>query len=385
MAFFETVSGWTTTGLSVVDVENIPKIFLLHRSIIQFFGGVGIVLVVLSVLSTGFGVRLFTSEGHAEKVMPNLGKTTRVILAIYAGYVTGGALLYTLAGMPLFDSINHAMSAISTGGFSTQTDGIAFYNNDIIYFISITLMILGSLGFGTHVLLLKGKLKKFARISEVRLFALILAVAIPIIVFCGLSQVYGSLGQGFKSGIFEVVSAISTTGFSYSAVWDWPNFSVFVMVILMLIGGCVGSTSGGIKIFRALILIKNLIWNIGRNLKPQRLVYENFVIKPEGKVYIDHKLFSQVASYIFIYLLTYSVGVSILMTQGYGFRDSFFEFASAMGTVGLSIGVTTPDMPPVALWTEIFGMLMGRLEIYVIFIAVLKILKDIKNVVTLKK
>ena len=120
LAFFETVSGWTSTGLSVVDVENIPKIFLLHRSITEFFGGIGIVLVVLSVLSTGFGVRLFTSEGHVEKVMPNLGKTTRVILAIYSGYAIGGALLYTFAGMPLFDSINHAMAAISTGGFSTQ-------------------------------------------------------------------------------------------------------------------------------------------------------------------------------------------------------------------------------------------------------------------------
>ncbi|AMP20142.1 hypothetical protein AZF37_02210 [endosymbiont 'TC1' of Trimyema compressum] len=385
LAFFEMVSGWTSTGLSVVDVENIPKIFLLHRSITEFFGGIGIVLVVLSVLSTGFGVRLFTSEGHVERVMPNLGKTTRVILAIYSGYAIGGALLYTLAGMPLFDSINHAMAAISTGGFSTQTDGIAYYNNDLIYLISIILMILGSLGFSSHLLLLKGKFKRFTNVSEIRLFILFIAAAIPIVVFFGLSQFYGSLGEAFKASFFDIVSAISTTGFSYSAVWDWPNFPVFVLVLLMLIGGCFGSTSGGIKVFRVLVLLKNLIWNITRNLKPQRLVFENFVMKSDGKQYINHRLVSQAASYIFIFLLTYSIGVSILMTLGYSFRDSFFEFASAVGTVGLTIGVTTPDMPPVALWTEIVGMLMGRLEIYVIFIAVLKVLKDVKNVVSLKK
>lgn len=387
LAFFEMVSGWTSTGLSVFDVAATPKIFLLHRSMTEFFGGVGIVLVMLSVLSTGFGVKLFTAEGNMERILPNLGKSARVILAIYSGYAIGGTILYIIAGMPVFDAINHAMTAISTGGFSTHPLGISAYEagNNMVYFVTIILMLLGSLGFGTHILLLRGRFKRLFKLTELRLFLLMIAVAIPLVAFFGLSQFYNSTGEAFRVGFFEVVSAISTTGFQYSPIAQWPAFPLLMITLLMLIGGSLGSTSGGMKIYRILIMCKNAIWNIGRYLKPDRMVNENYIWRPEGKVYINHKLVSQSASYIFAFVTFYLVGLFIFMSQGYGFQESMFEFASAIGTSGLTLGITSPTAPPIILWTEIAGMLLGRLEIYVIFVAVLKIAKDAKNLLVFKK
>lgn len=375
-AYFEAVSGWTTTGLSVVDVTVTPKIFLLHRSLMQFFGGVGLVLVMLSALSGTYGMRLYNAEGHSDKLLPNLAKSARIIMSIYAGNVLAGIILYVIFGMPPFDAINHSIGALSTGGFSTRTDSIGAYKSLPIELITIILMLLGTINFAAHLLLIKGKFKSFFQIGEIRFMIVFLGVSIPVTAFVSLYGLYGSLPEGLRISAFQLVSALSTTGFSTVSFDRWPAFANFVLIIAMLIGGGTGSTAGGLKQNRIYVLFKALFWNLKRKFQPEHIVREEFIYRPEGKVYIDEKKLVEIYNYTFSYMILFFIGVGILTAYGYSIRDSLFEFSSALGTVGLSIGVTLPTTPAVVLWTETLGMLFGRLEIYVIFIAVIKVIKD---------
>jgi len=378
-AIFEAVSGWTTTGLSVVDVTVTPKVFLMHRSIMQFFGGVGIVLVMLSALSGTYGMRLYCAEGHADKLLPNLAKSARLILSIYAGYVLAGTLLYVAFDMPLFDAINHSIAALSTGGFSTKTDSIGAYKSLPIELTTIILMLLGTTNFAAHLLLLRGNIKKFLLIGEIRFMLILLAFSIPLVAFVSLNGLYGNVPQGIRVATFELVSALTTTGFSTVSYSDWPSFAIFIMILLMLVGGGTGSTAGGLKQNRIYLMGKAFYWNLTKNFQPEHGVRERYIYRPEGRVYIEDKQLTETFNFAFLYMVLYFVGVAILLAHGYPLQDSLFEFASAIGTVGLSVGLTAADAPPLVLWTESIGMFIGRLEIYVFFVAVIKLYKDAKH------
>ena len=374
-AYFEAVSGWTTTGLSVMDVESTPHIFLIYRSIMQFFGGVGIVLVMLSALSSTFGMRLYNSEGHSDRILPNLIKSSRMILSIYLGYVIAGTILYVIAGMPIFDAINHSIAALSTGGFSTKLESIGFYNNVYIELITIILMILGTISFATHLLLVKRKFKEILKIGEIIFMFLILGITIPLITFVSLKDLYGGLYKGARVALFEIVSALSTTGFSTVVYNNWPSFAIFIMIILMIMGGGAGSTSGGIKLYRVYLMMKQLGWSIKLRFLPEHFVKKHYVYKAEGKVFINKDDVIDIYNYICAYIVIFVLGVSTMLVYKYPLHEAMFEFASALGTVGLSVGITSPTAPSLILWTEIIGMLFGRLEIWVIFIAIFKITK----------
>ncbi len=165
-AYFEAMSGWTTTGLSVVDVTKAPMLFLFFRSVMQFFGGFGIVLVVVSALSESLGMRLYTAEGHNDKLLPNLAKSARMILKIYVGYFIAGTVLYVIFGMPVFDAVNHCMAALSTGGFSTKADSIGAYNSLPIELVTVILMLLGETNFFANMLLVRRKFRAFFRLGD---------------------------------------------------------------------------------------------------------------------------------------------------------------------------------------------------------------------------
>ncbi|WP_233096171.1 TrkH family potassium uptake protein [Alicyclobacillus sp. SO9] len=377
-AMFEAVSGWTTTGLSVVNVTVTPKIFLMHRSIMQFFGGIGIVLVMVSALSSTYGMQLYSAEGHSDKLLPNLAKSARIVISIYSGYIVAGSILYVVFGMSWFDAINHSIAALSTGGFSTRADSIGAYKSTPIDIVTIVLMLLGTTNFAAHLLLIRGKFKAFFRIGEIRFMFLVLAIATPVLAFFSLAKVYRSIPQALQAAGFNAVSALSTTGFSTVSYNNWGPLAILIMVVLMLIGGGIGSTAGAIKLYRVHVLFKALIWNIKKNFLPENTVNETYVCRPEGKVYIDAKRISEVSMYAFIYLVLFFIGTAVMTAYGYSLEDSLFEFASTIGTVGLSIGVTSPHSPAVVLWTQIAGMLFGRLEIYVIFVAVIKASKDLR-------
>lgn len=384
-AIFESVSGWTTTGLSVVDVTKTPNVFLLWRSLMQFFGGAGLAVVMLSAIIGPHGLGLYNAEGRSDRLLPNVTKSTKLIMTIYLSYVIAGTILYIIAGMNWFDAVNHSMAALSTGGFSTKPDSIGAFNNLAIELITIILMILGTINFAAHFILLKGKIKDFFRIGEIRFLFVLISLFIPIIAFISLKNLYGILDKTIRIAAFETISAISTTGFSTVGYNNWNVFGVFMLIVLMIIGGGTGSTAGGIKQYRIYVMIKSVIWNIKSYLMPKRLVRQNYVVRPEGRYYVNENHLIEISNFIFIYAVVYFLGVAVLLANGYSLKESMFEFASSLGTVGLSLGVTSADASLSVLWAEIIGMILGRLEFFVVFFSSIKLIKDVRFIIKSRK
>ncbi len=380
-AVFECTSGWSTTGLSVVDVTRCPRIFLLYRSIMLFFGGVGLVLVMVSVLSDRHGIRLYSAEGHSDRLLPNLVKSARMIIAIYMGYILSGTLLYMFFGMDWFDGLNHSIAALSTGGFSTKAESIGYYDSLGIELVTIVLMLLGCTNFLAHLFLIRGKLKTFFRYCEVRFMLMICGFFTPVmavlLLYAGLS---GNVGQGFRDGLFQVVTALTTTGFQ--TVDSFAAFSsplLLVMTLLMLVGGGTGSTAGGIKQIRVWIALKSLYWSMRSRISRKRTVYSDSIQKLDGKEFLTARGRLDTLEFIGVYLSVFMLGTMVLCMCGFDIGDSMFEFASALGTVGLSVGITSYDASPAVLWTETAGMFVGRLEIYVVFVAAVQLGREIKH------
>ncbi len=375
-AMFEAVSGWTTTGLSVVDVSEAGFLILLWRSIIQFAGGAGLAIIMMSAIMGPAGIGISNAEGRSDQLVPQVRQSARLVLTIYAGYAVAGTLAYYVAGMTLFDAINHAFTAVSTGGFSTRAESIGYWDSASIEAVTIVLMVLGNTSFVTAWLLWQGKFRAVSRNGEVRLIAVLIPISAAAAFLVTTQALYPHLGKAVRVAVFETISALTTSGFSTVGYGNWNAFGILVMVILMLIGGGTCSTAGGIKQFRIYLLWRLLVWEIQRALLPRQAMQERPIWEGERQVFVHDTRVKQIAVFIFLYLLTYLAGVLLLCAHGYSLGDSLFEFASALGTVGLSIGVTTPDMPGVALWSETIAMFLGRLEFFVIIISILLIIND---------
>lgn len=375
-ALFESVSGWTTTGLSVMDVSAASKMILLWRSIIQLAGGAGLAIIMVSTIVGPIGVGISAAEGHGDQLVPQVRQSARLVLAIYMSYTFVGILAYFLAGMSLFDAVNHAFAAVSTGGFSTHLESIGYWNSVAIEAITMSLMILGNLSFVTAWLLWRGKIRLVLRNGEVRLCMVIIPLATAALFIFTCQGFYPQFSKSLRVSLFETVSALTTTGFSTVSYTDWNSFGIFLLILLMLIGGGTCSTAGAIKQFRIYLLLNSLLWEFKQALLPSAAVIEYSVWEGEQQVFVDNKRIQQIYFFVFLYLMTYIIGTSILCACGYSLQDSLFEFASALGTVGLSIGVTSPSMPDVALWAEIVAMFLGRLEFMVIIVSLVKLKQD---------
>lgn len=379
-AFFESMSGWTTTGLSVVDVTKAGPMILLWRSIIQLAGGAGLAIITMSAITGPTGVGISSAEGRSDQLLPQVRQSARLVLAIYSCYAAIGTLLYWLAGMSCFDAVNHSFAAVSTGGFGTYPESIGHWNSVAIEAVTILLMILGNLSFITAWFLIRGKLRFVARNGEVRIFAVLIPISFAFVFFFTCNSLYPLLSKSLRVSIFEVVSALTTTGFSTVSYNNWNAMGILILIYLMLIGGGTCSTAGGIKQYRIYLLWKLFVWGIKRSFMPPAAVMERHLWEGDRCVFIDDSRIQGVMVFVFIYGIAYACGTLILCASGYSLSNSLFEFASALGTVGLSAGVTSPDMPIAALWTETFAMFLGRLEFIVIVISLIKMVSDGKKI-----
>ncbi|HUT54585.1 MAG TPA: TrkH family potassium uptake protein [bacterium] len=375
-AVFESVSGWTTTGLSVVDVTRAGPMVLLWRSVMQLAGGAGLAIIMMSAIMGPIGVGISTAEGRSDQLVPHVRQSARLVMIIYSCYAAAGTLAYRIAGMSFFDALNHAFTAVSTGGFSTRPESIGYWNSPAIEAVTLPLMVLGNMSFITAWFLWRGKLRAVARNGEVRLMAVLIPLSVATAFLLTCRAIYPQLGKSFRVSLFETVSALTTTGFSTVSYTNWNSFGVLLLIVLMLIGGGTCSTAGGIKQFRIYLLWKLLLWDIKRYLMPRTAVLERPVWEGNHRVFVDDARVRQAAVFIFLYLLTYAVGVAILCAGGFSLADSLFEFASSVGTVGLSVGVTSAQMPDAALWAETSAMFLGRLEFIVVIISLLKVFGD---------
>lgn len=381
-AVFESASGWTGTGISVIDVAATPNILLFFRSFSQLAGGAGFVIIALSAAAGALGTSLSAAEGRTDQLAPHIRQSAGIVLRLYAGYTVVGVLALRLAGMGWFDAVNHAFTAIGTGGFSNRPEGVLVWkDNPAVEIILTILMLLGAINFFLAYTFFRRKFRPVFRSGEIRLMATVIGVSV--IGFVGLVAPGLGLdgGTAVLKGTFEVVSAISTTGFAATDHRQWVDFGWVILLLLMLIGSNTGSTGGGIKSLRIYILYKAVRWEIQRAFMPTHMLNEPAIWQGEQRRLLNDKQVRQVGIFVALYLTVFFAGVLLMTAHGYGLRESMYEFSSTLAGAGLSVGVTRADSPTLVLWSQIAGMLLGRLEFFTVFIGIIKFGSDARDMV----
>ena len=374
-AFFESMSGITTTGATIIsDLDNSPKSILLWRAIMQWLGGIGIVVMaitILPLLKVG-GMQLFKMEGPdtTEKILPRTIEVAAIIISTYVALTFLCGLFYWLFGMTIFDSVCHAMTTIATGGFSTHNDSIGFFKNSNIEIIASLFIILGSIPFISYLKFSQGNRKIFFNDVQIKglIYLLIISTAIMFLYLLFINF-ESSLIDKIRISSFNVISILSGTGYVTDDFGLWGKFSLVFFLFLMFIGGCAGSTACGIKIFRLqmlLIFLKDQI---------KKLIYPNSVIITKyNNQKISDDFIKSVIIFIFTFLFIFLIIAMLLSISGLDFITSISGAASSISNVGPGLGeMIGPNgnykaLPDVSKWILAAGMLLGRLELFAVLV-----------------
>tara|TARA_B110000444_G_scaffold50380_1_gene46395 strand:+ start:355 stop:1857 length:1503 start_codon:yes stop_codon:yes gene_type:complete len=387
--FFETMSGYTTTGSTILnDIEALPKSIIFWRSMTHWLGGMGIIVLAIAILPLlGIGgMQLFSAESpgtgiSGDKIHPRISDTAKRLWMIYVGLTIVETLLLNLAGMSFFDAINNSMSNIASGGFSSRNASIGFWNdNPLIQYIIIVFMFLAGTNFILIYFGLTGKIKKIIQdtelkwyISFISIFTLFITIALFVSVDLTQTdvfhpQIYGKLESSFRHALFQVVAIVTTTGFVTGDFISWTPFITMFFFGIMFLGGSSGSTSGGVKILRHLILIKNGILEFKRSLHPNAIIplrHNNSVVE---KPIVIHVL-----AFFILYLILFIIGAGVLSLLGLDFTSAIGGAASSIGNVGPALGSLGPtsnfdSLPEMGKYWCSFLMLVGRLELFTVLI-----------------
>lgn len=379
---FESASGFATVGLTRFKMWD-SHVFIFYRSLLLFFGGVGLVLIITSALSDRYGLRLYIAEGHNDKLMPNLTKSARLILGIYVLYIFLGTIAFIISGMSAFDAVNHSIAAIATGGFSTTPGGLMACggNTTANEIICSVLMLLGGTNFLIHLFIITGKFKRVFKDLEIRFFGILAAVMIPLFVLSFLfGETKSSFGESVSYGIFTFISSITTSGFTnFKTPLIFNGGTMFLVTIMCIIGGGMGSTSGGCKQYRFALAMKGFYWNLRERSTSKNIYYPTRIYRcGQNKEILPNEL-NEATGYILLYVLTLAVGSFFLMVFGNGqftLGECMFEFANAISSAGLTCNLTA-NANNGMMWVMILGMLAGRLEIIPIYFSFVRVGHDI--------
>jgi trk system potassium uptake protein TrkH len=376
-ALFESMSGVTTTGATTLsNLESLPKGILIWRAFLQWLGGIGIVVIALFILPflrIG-GMQLFHLEGDDpyDKTLPKISSVIKKIFVIYASLTVTLIFLYYICGMMPFDAISHSFTTISTGGFSTYDSSFSFFNNDKILFVAIIFMILGSLPFLVLIQTSKKNLFAIFKDHQVRVFILILFIAIVLIFYFANSFIEGTFLNKIIAVSFNTISIISGTGYISENFENWGNYASVLFLILMFIGGCAGSTTGGLKVFRFQILFKYINLHLKKMLKPHSVIASQF----NGRK-VNETTYESVMSFFFLYVLTFFTSALLLSFSGLDFLTCISASASTISNVGPGLGsIIGPDgnygiLDSYSKIVLITTMFLGRLELLTILVLLL--------------
>lgn len=374
-AYYETLSGFTTTGASILtNVEIFPKGLLFWRSMTHWLGGMGIIvlsLAILPLLGIG-GMQLFKAEVAGptkDKLTPRVAETARLLWGLYVLLTVVQIVLLVFGDMPLFDAVCHAFATISTGGFSTKNASIAYYNSVYIDFVMMFFMFLGGTNFALHFGALKGKFADYFRNTEFNFFLITIGVAVVIVTaVIGESSFGGDYLKAFRYAAFNIISVMTCTGFATADFAMWAPLAQVVLLFLMFPGACAGSTGGGMKNIRVLILLKTATNELKKIAHPK--VVAN--VRLGGKT-VDPEILFTIAGFIILYLITFATSTIILTATGLDIVTSMSAIASAMANVGPGLGTVGPvanfaHLSDLGKWVLNGCMLLGRLEIYTVFV-----------------
>ena len=374
-AFFESMSGITTTGATIIsDLDNSPKSILLWRAIMQWLGGIGIVVMaitILPLLRVG-GMQLFKMEGpdSTEKILPRTIEVAAIIISTYVILTLLCGFFYWLFGMSIFDSVSHAMTTIATGGFSTHNDSIGFFKSSNIEIVASLFIILGSIPFISYLKFSQGNRKIFFQDVQIKgLIYLLIIATIIMFLYLLFINYEGNLFEKIRISSFNVISILSGTGYVTDDFGLWGKFSLIFFLFLMFIGGCAGSTACGIKIFRLqmlLIFLKNQV---------KKLIYPNsIIITKYNNQKISDDFIRSVIIFIFSFLFIFLIIAMLLSVSGLDFVTSISGAASSISNVGPGLGeIIGPDgnyqsLPDLSKWILAIGMLLGRLELFAVLV-----------------
>jgi len=379
-SMFESVSGWSGTGLTmVVREDQLSRTIQFWRSLIQWIGGVGVIVLMISILARpGTGAyTLYKSEGRTEKIHPSIISTVKTIWLIFLIYTIVGVILLRVCGMPLWDSINHSMTGIATGGFSVADNSIGTYNSPLIDYALLPLMTAGAVSFVVHYRMFRVKYKVFFTDPQNRAYFLISAAGILYITWVNLNS-YIDIPASLRFSCFQFISALTCTGFQTADVHSWSEASKLVLSIAMVIGGAAGSTVGGIKLIRLILLYKGVVWKFRKvTLPPTTITLFKLGPKSLSPEEANEEV-AEAALISFLWIIFLFLGIFILLQTvpaEYTLGDVIFEVASAQGNVGLSTGITGPWMGSVGKVMLMFNMWIGRLEIIPVLMLIRLIVK----------
>ena len=373
-AFFESMSGITTTGSTILtDIDNTPKGILLWRAILQWLGGIGIILMAITlmpIMNIG-GMQLFkiSSNDNAEKILPKSKEVSLRLIIIYSLLTFTCAVFYKLFGMNYFDSLTHSMTTIATGGFSNYNESIGYFNSALIEINAIIFIILGSIPFIAYIKYLNGDKKIFYKDAQINFFIKTIIISVLIIFIFLIFKNYDSDNFLFREVIFNVVSILTGTGYVTTNYSDWGGFPIIFFLVLMFIGGCAGSTACGLKIFRIHILYKFFLLQLKKYIYPRGV----FVLKYGDNV-LNEKFISSIISFVFLYIIIFFLITALLSISGLDFITSISGAATAISNVGPGLGsMIGPNgnfslLPDFSKWVLSIGMILGRLELFAIIV-----------------
>lgn len=383
-AFFESMSGVTTTGASIIGssvtlphlpngIESLPHATLYWRSFIQWIGGMGIIvfyIAILPLLGVG-GVQLFKAEVPgpvADKIRPRVRETAKLLWIVYLGITAAEIILLAISGMSWFDSICHSFTTMPTGGFSTKNASIAYFDNPAIQYIIILFMFIAGVNFSLHFHALTGKAKSYLRDKEFLTY-LGITLIVTILIFSSISSGTNSWSEHhFRDSLFQTVSILTTTGFGSADYELWSYFAQFMLLLMMFIGGMGGSTGGGMKIVRCLLLVKYAAKETRRMLHSKAIIPIRI-----GSRFISDDVIKNTLGFFLFYMSIFALTTLILTTMNINFESAVGAAASALGNIGPGLGAFGPTdnyalLPAFGKWMLAFCMLLGRLEIFTVMV-----------------
>lgn len=374
-AFFESFSGLTTTGATIIThIDDLPHALLFYRQFLQWLGGMGIIVLavaILPMLGIG-GLQLYRAETPGpmkdSKLTPRITETAKALWYIYLSLTVTCMLAYWAAGMEAFDAIGHAFSTVAIGGFSTHDASIGYYDSDLIEGIAVIFMLISGLNFALHFVAVRRlDWRIYWRDEEARVFlGLLGVVALVATAYLWEEGTYASFGEALFSGVFQAVSIGTTTGFTTAQYHMWPGFLPVLLLFISFVGGCSGSTGGGMKVIRVLLLVKQGRREIVRLVHPNAMI----PVKVGGKP-LPESVISAVWGFFALYVAMFSIMLLWMMALGLDQVTAFSAVAASINNLGPGLGDVGSDfasLPDSAKWISIFAMLLGRLEIFTLLV-----------------
>ncbi len=373
-AFFETMSGFTTTGATILtEIEHLPHSILYWRSLTHWLGGMGIVVLsiaILPFLGVG-GMQMFKAEAPgpvADKLTPRIAETAKILWGVYVLFSAVETGLLMLGGMNVFEALCHTFGTMATGGFSTRNASIGAYHSAFVEYVIVFFMMLAGANFSLHYRFLKGDRSAYWRNAEFRFYLSLLGLAVFLIGWDVLRHQPVSVGLGIRQALFQATSIMTTTGYGTADYEQWSSASQYILLALMFIGGCAGSTGGGMKVVRVLVLLKIVFAEIKRLVHPRAVVPVQVGRKPVPTDVLTH-----VMGFFVLYMMLFAVGVGVMAGIGLDLISALGSVAACLGNIGPGLGSVGPTenyahIPVAGKWVLFWLMLLGRLEIFTVVI-----------------